>query len=37
MLEKTWRSAPVPGATTTCGVHVALIGAPAARVDPWRE
>jgi hypothetical protein len=37
VLQETWRSAPVPGATTTCGVHVELIGARGPRGDPWRE
>jgi hypothetical protein len=37
MFEETWRSAPVPGATTPGGVHVALIGGAAPGFDPWRE
>jgi hypothetical protein len=37
VLEKTWRSASVPNAGSTCGVHVPAIGAERAQFDPWRE
>jgi hypothetical protein len=37
MFQETWRSAPVPGRSATCGVHGLQIDSVSCRLDPWRE